>query len=799
MVRSARPRTMSGACAVLAWCVACWTSTSGRAELPSPELRGIYPAGGQAGTSVELTVEGAALDGLAALRFSDARIRAESLGKNQFRATIPADVRPGLYDVRAVGKYGVSNPRSFVVGALADALEVEPNDSSEQAMTAALDRTLHGRIDKPADIDTYRFTARRGERTTIDLWAERLDSPLAAVVEVYDPAGRRLAVGRGGLQKDVTLVFTPPADGEYRVRVFDQTLVGSPLHLYRLELASAPRYVTAFPNVVTAGADATVSLSELSVRDGSPPRTASVTLNAAQAEANWPLLRRSWQAALASVPVASDLSAPAVAVGVTDVPVTRESLDNHRPESAQSLVVPAEVAGRLAVGEEQDWYRVEARRGEVLWIEGLSARLGAPVDLDVVILDAAQRELLHLSDQWDNAGGLKFPTAHSDPAGRFVAPADGAYWILVRNVIGDLHEDVRRVYRLSVRREDPDFHLIAIPRRGDAPVATNVWRGGREAFEVLVERRRGTTGPIRISAVDLPAGLEVPDQWIGPEQSQATIVVSAARGIPESIVPLQLVGRASLAGQELARPVQSGTIVRTGSPNGWSRFCGDFPLGVVQDAPLVVHAVLSQSSFFQGSVVDVAIDLERRDGIAAPARLTVVGLPDAVETSPVTIPAGETKGWVSIGLPTSLPVGAYSFAIQVDTEAAPAGQKMPVTTFSNSLALPVDSARIHVTVDPRNPQKIARGQVVHLKYKAERRQGFIGKIHTELAAPGGVVGIRGRGVTFTGQTETGDIQVIATENAVPGQLVFLRLEAIGTVEDQPVYRGSRFIALEITP
>jgi hypothetical protein len=62
-----------------------------------------------------------------------------------------------------------------------------------------------------------------------------------------------------------------------------------------------------------------------------------------------------------------------------------------------------------------------------------------------------------------------------------------------------------------------------------------------------------------------------------------------------------------------------------------------------------------------------------------------------------------------------------------------------------------------------------------------------------------VVGIRGRGVTVTGQTETGDIQVIATENAIPGQLVFLRLEAIGTVEDQPVYRGSRFIALEITP
>ena len=127
-----------------------------------------------------------------------------------------------------------------------------------------------------------------------------------------------------------------------------------------------------------------------------------------------------------------------------------------------------------------------------------------------------------------------------------------------------------------------------------------------------------------------------------------------------------------------------------------------------------------------------------------------------------------------------------------------AGGKVAVTTFSNPLTFQVAPARIHVSLDPRNPRKIARGQVIHVKYKAERKHGFIGKIHTELTAPGGVVGIRGRGVTFTGQTETGEIQIIATENAAVGQLVFLRLEAVGTEEDLPVYRGSRFLELEIT-
>ena len=44
-----------------------------------------------------------------------------------------------------------------------------------------------------------------------------------------------------------------------------------------------------------------------------------------------------------------------------------------------------------------------------------------------------------------------------------MAPADGDYLILVRNVIGGTGRDPRRIYRLSVRREEHDFRLLAIP------------------------------------------------------------------------------------------------------------------------------------------------------------------------------------------------------------------------------------------------------------------------------------------------------------------------------------------------
>ena len=78
--------------------------------------------------------------------------------------------------------------------------------------------------------------------------------------------------------------------------------------------------------------------------------------------------------------------------------------------------------------------------------------------------------------------------------------------------------------------------------------------------------------------------------------------------------------------------------------------------------------------------------------------------------------------------------------------------------------------------------------------------GFTSKIHTELAAPGevtDVVGLRGRGVTFVGQTEAGVIQIIANDDAPLGQLPFLRLYGVGVLEDEALFHGSCFLQLEV--
>ena len=125
--------------------------------LPGARLYSVHPAGGKAGTTVEVLIDGADLDGAAKLHFSAPQITAvQKMGEpelgqtgpqpqdGKFTVTIPADVAPGIYEVRAIGKYGISNPRAFVVGADQEILETESNNNIKTATEIAQGAIING-------------------------------------------------------------------------------------------------------------------------------------------------------------------------------------------------------------------------------------------------------------------------------------------------------------------------------------------------------------------------------------------------------------------------------------------------------------------------------------------------------------------------------------------------------------------------------------------------------------------------------------------------------------------------------
>lgn len=804
----------------------------------TPVLNVIFPPSGQIGKTVDVTISGSNLEGLQSLQCSIPNCSCEALEVNRFRLTIPNGVMPGQYDLWAVGVHGVSAPRTFVVGNRSEQCEVEPSDSNTDAMLVPINSVINGRIEKPGDVDSFRFQASKGQRVVIECAAERIDSVLRVVLEVFDASGKRLAVNRGYFGTDPLIDFLVPEDGTYIVKIQDLISSGSPEHYYRLDIDTGPRVAFTVPAVIERGKTSRVALYgwNLSSTDATVETLPSPSINdfsridvdiqASAAAASWPLPIRLGpsQAALSSdaFPFYFPGSHAPVLNGLTDVPVSLDRIDNHSTESAQIISVPTEISGQLIGGRELDWYAFDAKSGEVFYFEALGQRISSPVDLQISIVDGRARQsnsnaaedsvvLAQFADETRNIGGA-FSTSHLDPAGRWVCPADGRFLIAIQNKIGGLQSDPRRVYRLNVRREEPDFQVVAIPQNGVAS-SLNIPRGGRAVLELLALRQRGFDGPIRVSAKDLPSGVECPDVWLGRGVDRTTLVLSAENISLSGPVDLKLEASAEIGGVAVRRQVRCGTIVRTGTPTGWGRLTSVIPLSISGVSPLRITANGHETVEHQlygtlharhspGGVVDIAIQVDRTGPThQAPVKLMGIGLPDLIPNQTALIPAGKEKGYLSFELPTTLPVGQYSLTVRAETTTLTADGKTETSVvYSNPVTIDVQPAAFVVDVDPFAVKRARRGETIQIAYTARRQNGFIGKMHTELAAPGcvtNVEGLRGRGETFTGQTEYGSLQIIVNDDAPLGPQKFVRLFTVGVVEDEPVFHGSRFLSLEV--
>ena len=589
-------------------CLVMLTSHVALGQAP-PVLNTVFPAGGQVDTAVDVTVSGSNLESLKSLQCNVPGLRCEKLESSRFRLKIPAETPSGLYDLWAVGDNGVSTLRTFAVGRRTEQLEVEPNEAASASMPVPLNVVINGQIDKPGDSDHFSFDAKQGQCVVIECLSERIDSNLRAVLEIFDINGRRLAVNRGYYGIDPLIDFQVPADGSYVVKVQDLTLSGSAEHYYRLDIDTGPKVAFSVPSVIERGKASHVTLYGWNLSaSGEFFDRVGVEIPAALAEASWPLLVKLQpaQSVLEGAAFSFHLarSEAPVVIGLTDVPVVLDSANNHSPSSAQKIVVPCEVSGQLIAGDECDWFAVEARRGEALHIEALGQRIHSPVDLQISVLDASDQgrgsqELAQFNDEVRNIG-VECSTSHLDPAGRWVCPADGRYLIAIRNLSGGLQADPRRTYRLSVRREEPDFQLVVIPH-GNGSAGLNVKRGGREILDLLVFRRRGMDGAIRVSAIDLPAGIECPDVWLGPGVDRANVVISADRNAAAVVGELKLEGVSADETLTSPRSVRSGAIVRSGTPGGWGRITSQVPVAIVGNAPLRLSHGKTRSRGFRAA------------------------------------------------------------------------------------------------------------------------------------------------------------------------------------------------------
>jgi hypothetical protein len=137
--------------------------------------------------------------------------------------------------------------------------------------------TIDGRIGNAGDVDVFRFVAAAPGPIVAEVLARRLNSPLDSIVEIFDQAGRRIAMnddyedkGAGLLthHADSRVEVSLPSAGTYFVRITDAQRKGGTEYGYRLRLgAPEPDFALRIvPSTINVRAGSTVTLTAYALR-----------------------------------------------------------------------------------------------------------------------------------------------------------------------------------------------------------------------------------------------------------------------------------------------------------------------------------------------------------------------------------------------------------------------------------------------------------------------------------------------------------------------------------------------------
>lgn len=695
--------------------------------LPHPVLLTVFPCGVRAGVTTDVAMSGTDLDGATALHFDHAGLTAELIPQsppqppppgqrrpNQpapappviFRVTAAADVPLGTHDARIVTPLGMSNPRAFVVGDKPEIVEREPNNDVPEAQRVALETTAYGVIATPTDVDYFVFGGKAGQRVLAHCQAAGVDSRLDAAMELYTPAGQRIAVARRQGDIDALLDATLPADGDYYLRLFSYTYTrGDPQHFYRLTLTAGPWLDAAFPPAVAPGATTQVTLygrnlpgcrrEPAAVRDGAPLDVLSVSVTAPGDDLSRQRLTTSQLLPPRSATLdgfeyrlstLTGTSNPILFTFATES-VVPEHEGNDTPETAQPVTLPCEIAGRIDRPGDRDWYRFAAKKGDVVSIDLLGDRLGSPCDFYLRLADDRGRELGEFDDQvtLDLLHPSYFANRSADPSRqRFVAPADGTYRVLVSARDAAVAFGPHCGYRLRLGEERPDFRLVVMPHLdntpqtqvGPQPDALTLPQNGRQYFDVFLARTDGLNASVTVTAEGLPPGVECPPQVIHPSARQGALVLTATADAEAWAGPIRIFGTATIGGREVRREARPATVTwpfnQRNTPT-IARLDRELVMSVRAAGSFRLTAGVTAISAKQGQRVTIPLRVDR-DWPEVKGAVTVapIDVPNAMATlTGGTVAAGASEATAALDLRPNAPPGVHQLVLVGKAAAFP--------------------------------------------------------------------------------------------------------------------------------
>lgn len=622
----------------------CFVASSAFAA--APQLGNILPRGGQRGTEVEVTLNGQRLDDAQELLIYEPGIEVSGLtvvNDKQVKAKlkIAPECVLGTKHIRVRTNTGVSDMRTFRIGALPTVAEVEPNSEFLKPQAVPLNSTVEGAIANE-DVDYFIVEAKQGDRITAEVEAIRLgDSFFDVYVAILNEDRFELSTSDDAalVYQDGIASVVAPADGKYIVQI-RETSYGAG-NQYRCHIGTFPRPRA----VVPAGGRPGQAVPVKFYGDVAGELAGTITTPADRPE-NF--------AAFAEDP--KGISPSGLVFRVSDLDNVIEQEPNDAVAQATKGSAPAAYNGILQTPKDQDVFGFTATKGQVFEVHVYARRLRSELDPVLTIYNA-------------QGGGV---AANDDSGGpdsylRFAVPADGEYFLGVRDHLGRGGNAFH--YRIEVTPVAPSLQLSVNEFVQYVEPKLSVPQGNRIPM-LVTATRRDFGGPLEFAGENLPPGVAIESFALAPGQAVAQLLLVAAPDAPVGAKLGQINAKLNDPNQPAVlvggRTKQDCIMVR--GQNQIPFFVEPMPslaVAVTQAVPFSLQVIEPKAPLVQSGQMRLKVVATRAEGFTAPIKIEVLLNPPGVNSSrEVSIAEGQTEAFIDCNAAGNAEVNAHKISVR---------------------------------------------------------------------------------------------------------------------------------------
>ncbi len=491
----------------------------------SPVLSGISPVGAQRGTEAVVLFNGARLADAQEVFVYYPGISVKKLdvvNANQLKITfnITPDCRLGEHLFRVRTASGITDARSFWVGALPIVDEKEPNSDYTAPQAIALNSTVHGSIGGE-DVDYFVVECKKGQRLSVEVEAMRL------AVGFWDPYvailnDKRFEIATSDdaptIGQDSGCSVMIPADGSYTVMI-RESAYGSG-SAYRMHIGNFPRPTAVIP----AGGKPGEEIEFRFIGDPSGEIKQKIKLPTVFDDH----FRIHAQTADGICPTGFKAR-------VADLSNVIENAANITPAAAVAGTFPCAYHGIISKAGETKYFKFAGTKGQVIDIRCYARQLGSPLDSVMYVADANKHQLGAVRASNDDSGS-------PDSYFRFSVPETKEYYVY-------LHDHLKKGgpdYFFRIEMSAPVAHTTTnIPRVNGNNSADQdrqnitVPKGGRYATMINVIRTNWG-GAATLSFPNLPAGIVPVFDPVEPGMNSIPVVFESKgeAPVPGTLAPI---------------------------------------------------------------------------------------------------------------------------------------------------------------------------------------------------------------------------------------------------------------------